>query len=307
MARGITEAQVHAAADALVAAGERPTVERIRAHLGSGSPNTVTRLLDTWWAALGARLAALAPRIALPEAPEAIQRLAGEWWAQAVAAARDQAEAALGGEREALTQAQAALADAHAEGVIAIAAATQAREAADQARILAEARLVEAQRRADHLEAQLADVTEQRAGLVARTERLEHERDGLADRLQTERAAAAQEREAQTSHIRAVEDRAHAEVDRTRQEAQELRAQLRAIARERGQERDALETALKQTKSDLAVAERELAKQIGRAEALEAHLAQQAARTLQMAGAAPKPRKVIRQPRRVKGKKDSGG
>jgi hypothetical protein len=55
MARGITEAQVHAAADALVAAGERPTVERIRAHLGSGSPNTVTRLLDTWWAGLGPR------------------------------------------------------------------------------------------------------------------------------------------------------------------------------------------------------------------------------------------------------------
>src|SRR3546814_11575800 len=79
MARGITESDVHSAADAIVAAGERPTVERIRAHLGSGSPNTVTRLLDTWWAALGARLAALAPRIALPEAPEAIQRLAGEW------------------------------------------------------------------------------------------------------------------------------------------------------------------------------------------------------------------------------------
>ena len=43
MARGITESDVHTAADEIVAAGDRPTVERIRAHLGTGSPNTVTR------------------------------------------------------------------------------------------------------------------------------------------------------------------------------------------------------------------------------------------------------------------------
>lgn len=305
MARGITEAQVHAAADALVAAGERPTVERIRAHLGSGSPNTVTRLLDSWWAGLGPRLAKRS-RMAL-EAPDVVQRLVGDLWEEAVAAGREHAEAALAGERKALEQARAALAEAQAEGIARVAAATQAREAADQARTLAEARLGEAQRRADQLEAQLADVTEQRTALAARTERLEHERAGLEDRLLAERTAAAQEREAQTSHIRAVEDRAHAEVDRTRQEAQDLRAQLRAIARERGQERDALETALKQAKTDLSATQRELAKQTGRAEALEAHLAQQAARGLQTAGAAPKPRKATRQLRRAKGKTDSGG
>ncbi len=48
MAKGITQEQVSAAADALVTAGERPTVEKIRAQLGTGSPNTVTRMLDTW-------------------------------------------------------------------------------------------------------------------------------------------------------------------------------------------------------------------------------------------------------------------
>lgn len=57
MARGITEQQVPAAADALVAGGERPTVERIRQHLGTGSPNTVTRWLESWWQPLGPRLA----------------------------------------------------------------------------------------------------------------------------------------------------------------------------------------------------------------------------------------------------------
>ncbi|MDE2085941.1 MAG: DNA-binding protein, partial [Xanthomonadaceae bacterium] len=69
MPKGITEMQVHTAADALVAAGERPTVERIRAHLGTGSPNTVTRLLDSWWQALGARLTAQHAVASIPDAP----------------------------------------------------------------------------------------------------------------------------------------------------------------------------------------------------------------------------------------------
>ncbi|WP_425602397.1 DNA-binding protein [Luteibacter aegosomatis] len=69
MGHGITEAQVHAAADALVEAGDRPTVERIRAHLGTGSPNTVTRYLDSWWGGLGVRLAAVRASAAIPAAP----------------------------------------------------------------------------------------------------------------------------------------------------------------------------------------------------------------------------------------------
>ena len=44
MPRGITQDQVNAAADALLGAGENPTVEKVRAALGTGSPNTVTRI-----------------------------------------------------------------------------------------------------------------------------------------------------------------------------------------------------------------------------------------------------------------------
>lgn len=57
MARGITEENVHQAADAIVGRGERPTIERIRAELGRGSPNTVNRHLDAWWSTLPKRLA----------------------------------------------------------------------------------------------------------------------------------------------------------------------------------------------------------------------------------------------------------
>lgn len=56
MARGITEADVLEAADALLARGERPTIERVRQELGRGSPNTVNRHLDVWWTSLSQRV-----------------------------------------------------------------------------------------------------------------------------------------------------------------------------------------------------------------------------------------------------------
>lgn len=59
--RGIQEHQVWAAADLLIAAGERPTIERVRQKLGSGSPNTVSPMLDSWFKTLPGRLGVKAP------------------------------------------------------------------------------------------------------------------------------------------------------------------------------------------------------------------------------------------------------
>ena len=53
---GIRQSDVSHAADAMLRAGERPTVEKIRVAIGSGSPNTVGPLLDAWWKHLSARL-----------------------------------------------------------------------------------------------------------------------------------------------------------------------------------------------------------------------------------------------------------
>lgn len=54
--RGIQEAQVWEAADALLHEGLRPTIERVRQKIGSGSPNTVSPMLERWFATLGKRL-----------------------------------------------------------------------------------------------------------------------------------------------------------------------------------------------------------------------------------------------------------
>ncbi|MGJ7524061.1 DNA-binding protein [Variovorax sp. GB1P17] len=54
--RGVTEQEVWDAADRLLRNQERPTTERVRVELGTGSPNTVQPMLNRWYANLGKRL-----------------------------------------------------------------------------------------------------------------------------------------------------------------------------------------------------------------------------------------------------------
>ena len=73
---------VSQAADALLRAGERPTVEKIRAAVGSGSPNTVGPLLDTWWKGLAGRLDS--GPAAFHRLPESVAHIAEALWMQAL-------------------------------------------------------------------------------------------------------------------------------------------------------------------------------------------------------------------------------
>ena len=57
-ARGVQMEEVWAAADTVLAQGERPTIERVRQQLGRGSPNTVGPMLDGWYGSLAKRLGA---------------------------------------------------------------------------------------------------------------------------------------------------------------------------------------------------------------------------------------------------------
>jgi Plasmid replication region DNA-binding N-term len=80
--RGISAADVERAADSLLRAGERPTIEKIRAKLGTGSPNTINPLLDAWWKKLSARLDA--GPAALHRLPESVAHVAEALWMQAL-------------------------------------------------------------------------------------------------------------------------------------------------------------------------------------------------------------------------------
>jgi len=272
MAKGITEIDVHRAADALVATGERPTVDRIRQHLGTGSPNTVTRWLDSWWQGLGTRLSAQQAKAALPNAPAEVTALASQLWEQALACAGLLLEADMQAERDALAASRAELAGQVStwEGEV----REHAKIAGEARGLLAatETRLTDLQRLVEQQAAQVSDLQQQRSALQQRSEQAESHAAELAARLDTTMAAAADERELLLQQFRGLEERTAGEVDRSRQEAK--RSQTQGDARER--EWRATETSwqrrLEQAGRDTAAAQREAAAEQARAQALEHQL-----------------------------------
>jgi DNA repair exonuclease SbcCD ATPase subunit len=89
MARGITEQQVWEAADRLLRDGEQPTVEKIRQHIGSGSPNTVGPMLKNWFGGLSKRLSHLGPEaVSAGTIPQDVVTTMEALWVHAMEAAR---------------------------------------------------------------------------------------------------------------------------------------------------------------------------------------------------------------------------
>jgi hypothetical protein len=91
--RGITASDVSHAADTLLRAGERPTIEKVREKIGKGSPNTINPLLDSWWKTLSARLDS--GPAALHRLPETVAHVAEALWMQALEEGRRRAHAEL--------------------------------------------------------------------------------------------------------------------------------------------------------------------------------------------------------------------
>jgi hypothetical protein len=88
MSRGITDKDVWTACDALLLAGARPTIERVRQKIGRGSPNTVSPLLDAWFKGLGTRIADPGSFAVAPDVPEPVLQAAKHFWEAALAATR---------------------------------------------------------------------------------------------------------------------------------------------------------------------------------------------------------------------------
>ncbi|MCF7752756.1 DNA-binding protein [Bacillus subtilis subsp. subtilis] len=257
MARGLTELDVHQAADDLIAGGDRPTVERIRAHLGTGSPNTVTRHLDSWWASVGARLRQRAREQGRPEVPAAVDALAQRCWAAALEAAAEHARAAVAAERADLEAAQATLASqqealAH-ERTQTLEQLTQAQHQASTA----EASAAALREQLQELHEQRDDLRRQRDGAYTRNEHLEEQVTALRTELAQKTDQHTAERDELLAHSRATEDRALAEVDRARQALQQLQHSASTQVRQHQRELSELSSARQQAEQASAQALRE--------------------------------------------------
>lgn len=273
MARGITESDVHTAADALVAGGERPTVERIRTHLGTGSPNTVTRWLDTWWQGLGRRLQVQQTRIAVPAAPDAVAALAGDLWQLALESARASAQEAVAADRAAIQEARNALQGEREAFTREAAVLRDQTESAGHAERVASIRAAELERLVNQLEGQLAEFARQREAALERATDAETVRRAVDQRLQALQDANQSERETLAKHVRATEDRAHAEVDRARQESKGLTDQIKTLQKQyAAAEKEHLQ-AVEQANAKAVDAQGQTEIQRARADALEEQLA----------------------------------
>lgn len=186
----ITTDQIVAAADALDAAGQNPTLAAVRKALGGGSFTTISEGMVEW----KARKAAKEAPVREPAPPVIMERLGtfgAELWAEAVSLATGR----LAAEREALDATRAELEAASAEAAeladqVAVEleeakaqlAASQAaeraarqdmdalRDAGTAAQIraaTAEARAIEIEKRVQDLNAELARVNQQNTDLVS--------------------------------------------------------------------------------------------------------------------------------------------
>ena len=199
---------------------------RSSAALGTGSPNTVIRHLDSWWLALATRLEEEGGKPPLRDAPAALARLASEWWEMAVREATDHAAARLADAHAALATERTALDDRERRRMDEFERMEANIVAAQQARTISEQRLLDALQLIDQQRTQMIDLIAQRDQSIERAARLDAELVAHVARLAAREDEDARVRAQNVEHVRAVENRSHAEVDRARQEIRALQKEL---------------------------------------------------------------------------------
>lgn len=285
MAVGVPEEAVFAAADAVLERGERPTVERVRLELGRGSPARVGALLDQWWALLAQRLRG---ETRLPALPAEVSQAFVAVWQQAMLLADGVAEQALAERRAQLEAERLRVAAVEEEARQAMALARQQVAAAQAAQQHAEIRLADLKQLLAQRQAQLDDLQNRCAELAEERKAALQEASTLRQELQATQQQWAQEREDTATYVRGVEDRAHREVDRAREESRAATAQLKAVSKQHDQLRQRLDSTLEQLSQ---------AQQLAAAEsACAATLAQQLAKPARTKRTSANPAKRPRKP-----------
>lgn len=215
MARGVTQDQVTKAADALLARGERPTIEKVRAELGTGSPNTLLRLLEVWWAELAGRLAAQA-RAQLPGIPDAVQRAMMTLWSEAVVVTRQEAQTRYAERERALQERETALQAKFEQAAAQESAQQQALVLSQHECEAAKTDLVNERRRIDDLQQSLATALGSLAEAQATAAALRRAGEEVQKAFRADRERA-----------EATEQRWLREVDRAREEAKSAQQDAR--------------------------------------------------------------------------------
>ncbi|HRN76394.1 DNA-binding protein [Ottowia sp.] len=219
--RGVQVDEVWAAADAVLSQGERPTIERVRAYLGRGSPNTVAPMLDAWYGSLAKRLDANGGEEGTGEQgalPAPVLRVAKALWGRAQQHAQEQAAQSVQVDRDALEKLVERLAAERTALDQEQQRLNERSEALGAALLAKDHQIADLMRQVTDLQKGLAgrdaDIESVRTQHAAATQALQAER-GRLNALNEEHR---QERERLEQRASAQERRLLEDVDRTRQE-----------------------------------------------------------------------------------------
>jgi Plasmid replication region DNA-binding N-term len=256
----ISQADVFRAADELLVAGHRPTIDRVRMRLGRGSPNTINDHLDAWWAKLGSRLRDV-PGHEFPQLPERVGQALQHLWNEALDGARGVLQDTMLAREQAIAQCEHAL-DERTRHLTEREQATAARKGAlEEALALARDQLAASNRQADALETALQKREAECIRLRSRIEALEESSAKILKRLDTATATHQAERVKLEERYASAEAHWLIEVDRARQlakdaakdherQCKDFRDQIGTLQSDRGQ----LRQELREARSDLKTA-----------------------------------------------------
>eukprot|EP01133_Synstelium_polycarpum_P005906 gene5906-6836_t len=267
MAVGVPENDVFAVADAVLARGERPTVERVRLELGRGSPARIGGLLDQWWARLAERLSG---ETRLPTLPAGVSQAFVAVWQQAIHLAQSVAEEALAEQRQVLAAERERVASVEDQARQDAALARQHAMAAQTTQQVSETRFADLEMLLEERTTQMNELQRHRDVLLRDGHDIQQQNHALQQDLQALREKHEQDRTAQDTYLRGVEDRAYREIDRAREEGKTALIQLKAASRKN----DELQRKLESSQGELSQTQQRAAAQLARAETLEQQLIQ---------------------------------
>ncbi len=244
--RGVRQGDVDKAADSILAKGQRPTVERIRQVLGTGSPNTLGPLIDNWYRTLSARVAGMQHAAgAEGRAPTAAINAFNLLWDTALNEARTTVEGELAGQREQLAGERAALREDQR-----VLEAT--REALEEAGHATRERIRELEAQVIAGQQQLQRAQQTAAAVGERSAQIQQELSQAHRELKDQAAAHEEQRQREVERSAANERRLLADVDRARGEARAAQDETKRAHAQRAEQEQAAAAALKQSRQQVA-------------------------------------------------------
>ena len=250
--RGVQQEDVWSAADALIALGLRPTIERVRQKIGRGSPNTVSPMLESWFATLSSRLGVSNKTEEITHIPGALQQAMEKLWDMALTNGREEADEKISQARQTLTEATEAL-------------RVRENKLVQHEQVLAarHAALEEALHAAVNKAEDLVSRLNQMQALTGRREmEIETLRSRLAvveDEREADRRRSSEETSQHAVERRRYEERSEAaqrklleEIDRVRQEAKKMRVDAQMSEKRVEADRSSLQQKIRSQEADLS-------------------------------------------------------